>query len=264
VNSPSAIPDPAARPPRAMLVSVAAAVVACVLAAPYRTENLGIPARTLFWAVLIGFNAFKWWAWYRVLASLVPNATVAARVGVAVAGAVLLNASLPFEIAWLFAAIGQDVAPAWAPTFLAAALISLATSSVIAVIGDGQGAVLLREAATVPVPAAEAPTGLAARAGRADWATLLAVTAEDHYVRLHLADGKQPLILYRFSDALAELAGMEGLQVHRGAWVAGHGVAGAVREGRRWRLRLANGAFVPVSDAHLAAVRGRGWLKPSA
>jgi DNA-binding LytR/AlgR family response regulator len=97
---------------------------------------------------------------------------------------------------------------------------------------------------------------------KTDLSRLLAVTAEDHYLRLHLSGGEKPMLLYRFGDALADLAGEDGEQVHRGAWIAARGVAGADRQGRRWWLRLPDGTRLPVSDRHLPAVRARGWLKP--
>jgi hypothetical protein len=45
-------------------------------------------------------------------------------------------------------------------------------------------------------------------------AEVWAVEAEDHYLRLHTSRG-QDLILMRLADAVAELDGIEGMQVHR-------------------------------------------------
>jgi DNA-binding LytR/AlgR family response regulator len=91
-------------------------------------------------------------------------------------------------------------------------------------------------------------------------ARLLAVTSEDHYLRLHMEGGDKPLLLYRFGDALADLSTLDGLQVHRGAWIAARAVSAAAREGRRWWLRLPDGTRLPVSERHMPAVRARGWL----
>jgi DNA-binding LytR/AlgR family response regulator len=76
---------------------------------------------------------------------------------------------------------------------------------------------------------------------------------QDHYVRAETPLGSA-MILMRFSDAVAEL-GPTGMQVHRSWWVARDAVASLEREGRRTRVRLANGAVVPVSSAFLPAVR---------
>lgn len=236
-----------------------AASLACVLAAPFGTQGLELPARTLFWTTLIGFNALKWRLWYRYVPSLLPD-TRLGHAAFALGGAMLLNAMLPFEIDFLFRAVGKPVELGFFGLFLMATLISLAVSAVVAAVAAARpvaGPVPTPAPQPVaPLPAAPA-TGLAART---DLARLHAVVAEDHYLRLHMADGRQNMVLYRFGDAVRELAVIDGVQVHRGAWVAAAAAPQPVRDGRKWRLRLANGAIVPVSDSFVSGVRARGWL----
>lgn len=86
-----------------------------------------------------------------------------------------------------------------------------------------------------------------------------AVEAEDHYLRLHTSKG-QDLILMRLSDAIAELQGIEGAQVHRSWWVARDAIAGAVRGDGRATLTLKDGAEVPVSRAYARQLRERKWI----
>ena len=88
---------------------------------------------------------------------------------------------------------------------------------------------------------------------------LLCLKTEDHYLRVYTTAGDD-LLLMRLRDAVTELAGVEGLQVHRSYWVARAAVAHSAREGRRWFLILKNDLKVPVSQSHLAAVRAAGWL----
>lgn len=89
---------------------------------------------------------------------------------------------------------------------------------------------------------------------------LLALEMEDHYLRIH-TDGGSDLILLRLRDAVAELAGAGGLQVHRSFWVAAAAVT-AARRGADGRmiLILRNGMEIPVSRSRLATVRAAGWL----
>lgn len=87
---------------------------------------------------------------------------------------------------------------------------------------------------------------------------LLCLQAEDHYVRVHTALGDD-LVLHRFSDAVEELDGMPGLQVHRSWWIAEAAVADVIRRDRKTWLRLRNGLEVPVSRTYQAAVREAGW-----
>jgi len=89
-------------------------------------------------------------------------------------------------------------------------------------------------------------------------AELWAVEAEDHYLRLHTSKG-QDLILLRLADAVAELEGLEGAQVHRSWWVAREAVTDIRRGDGRATLTLKDGAQVPVSRTYAAVLRQRGW-----
>lgn len=90
-------------------------------------------------------------------------------------------------------------------------------------------------------------------------AEIFAVEAEDHYLRLHTSKG-QDLILMRLSDAVAELEGLEGAQVHRSWWVARTAVEDARRGDGRATLTLKDGGKVPVSRAYAKALRASGWI----
>ena len=87
---------------------------------------------------------------------------------------------------------------------------------------------------------------------------LHAVQAEDHYLRLHTSRG-QDIILMRLADALGELEGLEGAQVHRSWWVAREAVVGAERGNGRATLTLKTGAVAPVSRTYAQALRAAGW-----
>jgi DNA-binding LytR/AlgR family response regulator len=89
-------------------------------------------------------------------------------------------------------------------------------------------------------------------------ATILAVEAEDHYLRLHTDRGSD-LILMRLTDALAELEGLEGAQTHRSWWVARDAVRGVARGDGRAVLTLEGGLQAPVSRRYARALRAAGW-----
>jgi LytTr DNA-binding domain len=89
-------------------------------------------------------------------------------------------------------------------------------------------------------------------------ARLLALEAEDHYVRVHTDAGIE-LVTVRFADALAELAQAHGYQTHRSWWVAADAI-----ENARWRrgagdLRLVGDLVVPVSRTYAPALKEAGW-----
>lgn len=89
-------------------------------------------------------------------------------------------------------------------------------------------------------------------------ATLYAVQAEDHYLRLHTDRGSD-LILMRLSDAVAELEGLEGARTHRSWWVARDAVREVRRGDGRATLTLEGGVEAPVSRRYARALRAAGW-----
>lgn len=90
-------------------------------------------------------------------------------------------------------------------------------------------------------------------------AVIYAVSAEDHYLRLHTSKGAD-LILMRFSDAISELEGLEGAQTHRSWWVARDAIESTRRDGDKMVLVLKGGAEAPVSRPNVRALREAGWF----
>ncbi|MFZ5720877.1 MAG: LytTR family DNA-binding domain-containing protein [Pseudomonadota bacterium] len=90
-------------------------------------------------------------------------------------------------------------------------------------------------------------------------AGLIAVQAEDHYLRVH-TDAGDELISARFSDAIAELERAAGFRTHRSWWVA----ADAIDEVRwlrgRGEARLKCGLVVPVSRSNAPPLKAAGWF----
>ena len=88
---------------------------------------------------------------------------------------------------------------------------------------------------------------------------VIALEMEDHYVRVHTALGSE-LVLMRLRDAIAELDGIEGRQVHRSWWVARGAVEDVVRDGRNVRLKLSRMIEAPVARAQVTELRDAGWI----
>jgi hypothetical protein len=89
--------------------------------------------------------------------------------------------------------------------------------------------------------------------------TVICLQMEDHYVRVHTAMGSE-LVLMPLTQAIANLDGVEGLQVHRSWWVAKAAVTGVVEDGRNLRLTLTGGLSAPVSRARISRLRAAGWI----
>jgi hypothetical protein len=90
---------------------------------------------------------------------------------------------------------------------------------------------------------------------------IVALEAEDHYLRVHTTIGSD-LVLMRLSDAVATIEPDLGLQVHRSWWVAQDAICEFVRSDQRSHLKLRNGLLVPVGRTYMAAVRTRAARLP--
>jgi DNA-binding LytR/AlgR family response regulator len=90
-------------------------------------------------------------------------------------------------------------------------------------------------------------------------AAVLAVQAEDHYLRVH-TDAGSHLILMRLADAVPELVPIAGARTHRSWWVARDAVAAAERRDGRGELQLKNGVTAPVSRSAYPELRKAGWF----
>jgi len=222
---------------------------------PFGTINQTLAIRTFYWpTVIVGGGIFGisidllvqrrlFGFWARLIvdtALMTPPVT-----------------ALVFFVSW--AVFGEPAArPHFGPLLFQVAVISFGVMALRALAWRG----VWTERTTGPEEAEPPGQGEAFRqrlSARKRAARLLAVEAEDHYLRVHTDVGDE-LITARFSDALQELAGLAGYQTHRSWWVA----AGAI-EAVRWRrgrgeLRLANGLTVPVSRTHSAALKREGWF----
>ncbi len=94
-------------------------------------------------------------------------------------------------------------------------------------------------------------------------ARLVAVEAEDHYLRIR-TDAGSALILMRLGDALEALSGADGFRTHRSWWVARTAVEAVRWQGGRGALTLSDGSSAPVSRTYAAALKGTDWAAPVA
>lgn len=106
-----------------------------------------------------------------------------------------------------------------------------------------------RQSALIPVAGANFFSRLPDHIGT----DLIYLQMEDHYLRAVTQDGNA-LILMRFRDAMNEIAGIRGIQVHRSYWVATAHIVKLSRTGRRLELIMSNDARIPVSSSYKGAV----------
>ena len=90
-------------------------------------------------------------------------------------------------------------------------------------------------------------------------AALIAVEAEDHYLRVH-TDAGDELITARFGDAMEELAKAAGFQTHRSWWVAASAIEDVKWQRGRGEATLKCGLKVPISRSNAAPLKAAGWF----
>lgn len=100
-----------------------------------------------------------------------------------------------------------------------------------------------------PLKAQTTPSALARRFPEIHGKALLAIEADEHYVRLHTDAGSEH-VLYRFRDALNDVDGLVGLRVHRSWWVAEDAMETLVKTGSGVELQLKGSLTVPVSQTY--------------
>lgn len=84
------------------------------------------------------------------------------------------------------------------------------------------------------------------RVAPAERGRLLAIRAEDHYVRIY-TDAGEGMTLLRLSDAIMMAHPVAGMQIHRSIWVADDAIKAFRRAGHAGLVRLSNGLELPVS-----------------
>lgn len=234
------------------LVSVGMIIVMTVAGA-FGAGALPALPRLAFWAAIIALNFVKWQCWFLFTIRGPRDWQRSAAIG-----AIVLNLTLPIEIAACLAMVGVATRIALVDTLASALAISGVIFVIIFALTRAKGK--LQRPGPATCPAAAMPP-LFARAG-VSVEDVRAIVAEDHYCRIHLTGQRSVLVHHRFGDALAQLAMIDGAQLHRGVWVAAGAVKGAVRDGRRWRLVLGDDLTVPISARFVPVARELGWLHP--
>jgi DNA-binding LytR/AlgR family response regulator len=158
--------------------------------------------------------------------------------------AVLIVTAAMTSINYLAARADHDRAPA------ASAMVQPATQQAAAPAdADPEGG----QTSLPPAFAARLPLRL--RNGR-----LRAISAEDHYLRVHTDLGSE-LVLMRMADAATLLDAYPGARVHRSWWVARHAVVASRSSNGTMVLDVEGGLEVPVSRSAKSALAAAGWWR---
>jgi len=239
-----------------VVAALAGTSVILVLSGPFRTLDLLAPVpRAAYWVTVVFgtyaigtvvFTLLYRWPRFDKLHPVLRVAAASPVMGLAVA--VLLMA-LDFGI-------GQDPPPDLASLAGLVALASVISAAVL--IPQELTAARQPVAASLKAAGSRRPAILA-RLPVDRRGALLALSAEDHYVRVITTSG-ETLVLIRLGDAMGETGDVPGLQVHRSHWVARDAVRAVRRLGDGAVVTLETGRDVPVSRRFVPALRQAGLL----
>lgn len=246
------------------LLAIGIGVVMAIIA-PLQTDQIALPPRMAYWQILMLSGATlglgitelveRWgrlhrWPWLEVpvIGTLIalPLTMIVMGTGAMFFGA---NASGIFRFSYNFGIT---------------ALISIAITALGHAINGNTGS----EAPSTPVYVATEPPLPQPEPNRfAERLPLplrslpvIALQAEDHYLRVHLHGGQSTLILMRLSDAIAELPADTGAQTHRSWWVAKDAVRSVAKGDGRATLTLDHNVEAPVSRSFYKVLGDKGWL----
>ncbi len=237
------------------LAAWAATFAIVALVGPFGShETLGPVARYGYWALVISFSFMvsALTTSFFILNRRFDRISIWLR---SLSGGVLIGACIGLFIAAINPSFWPD-APGLSGLvgYLQLTLpISLVVSLAITLSNRGQpqqAGPAEADAASVQVPASPFLRRLPVTIGK----QLYSVSVQDHYVEAVTERGKH-MVLMRFSDALDELAGIEGVRIHRSHWVAVDAIANTRKSGDRLFVILKDGRELPVSRSYLADVR---------
>jgi hypothetical protein len=229
-------------------------------AGPFRGDPpLSAPIRYGFWIGMV----FAGYVAALAAEKLVPESSIS-RPELRL-GAVAIASALPltFVAAWVIPLVrpGHLYQPLQLPVlFGPVAVVQLAiTFTLLRKSGLRKSGVTLQPppaAAQSQITSGPFPHALLSRLPKRLGNEIVALEAEDHYLRVHTTLGSD-LVLMRLSDAIAAVGPDLGLQVHRSWWVAHDAICEIIKSEQRSHLKLRNGLLVPVGRTYSAAVRSR-------
>ncbi|PWK61186.1 LytTR family DNA-binding domain-containing protein [Roseicyclus mahoneyensis] len=232
------------------LAALAGAVAVLVLAGPFGTlDRLSLGARAGYWGAVV-FSTYAMGAAIDIMF----RPRLAGRGRALRVAAVTLATAV--AVTGVVAGLNRLLLGAWPDT--GGMIWTLAAIFAVAVIAT----LLLQvqaESGPATQNASDAPPPLLDRVPLDRRGALVALSVEDHYVRIRTTRG-ETMLLMRLGDAIREAAPTPGLQVHRSHWVALAAVRAVRRDGDRAILEMTVGGDIPASRSHIPALREAGLL----
>ncbi|WP_425038438.1 LytTR family DNA-binding domain-containing protein [Primorskyibacter sp. S187A] len=237
---------------RQTLASLAAVSAILVIVAPFETNvRLGLAERAVYWTGLT-LLCYAAGAFVNIMIEHI-CAHKAAAVRIVASGLVCAACILALVVLFNYVTFG------WVPQGWDWVTFVGTVGAIALIVNTALVLTSQPSAETVAAPVAPVPPPLLDRLPLEKRGALVALSVEDHYVRIRTVEGEE-LVLLRLSDAIREVGDTRGAQVHRSHWAAWNQVVSARREGDRAILTMSQGPEVPVSRANLPKLKEAGLL----
>lgn len=233
---------------RKLWLAILGCVVLVALAGPFYTlETLGLLGRIAYWGPVGALSWLMLWALNRIIMVMAPDNWPGALIG-ALSGVVgVLPVMGLVALAHLGTGLSLPQAGFWGfIPYVAPPVVGISILAHMRASGSDRA----------PHPATrDAPNGLFSRLPPELGRDIIALHAQDHYVHVTTSKGSS-LILMRMSDAVEDLRGLRGIQIHRSWWVSLNHVSHLEKNATGGvKLVLGNGISVPVPRSRQSEIR---------
>ena len=223
---------------------------------PYNSHALGVPGVWFYWTGLMAVGWISGWIFTAALERIYPDLQP-------LLGGLVLATLVTFPVAATVIVIQAVTGPAFKlgqlpMVFFMVWVVSAAVTLVSVFMERARNEAATATAATQGEASGIGPALAEKLPPRLRAAPLIALQAEDHYLRVHTQAG-DALILMRLGDAIAAVDGLDGARTHRSWWVARQAVQDIARADGRATLTLTNGVEAPVSRTYSPKLREAGW-----
>ena len=250
------------RPPKDFRIRIreagvyAAAALFLSFVGPFNaTPGFPVWAVFLYWFCLIYLGSLTAEFTGRLLGRAFPSLPLPVNLALLSVAAALAVTAGVFAVETFL--VGRQIPLEYAPRIFGLVWVISAAMTAISYMADKS--ILAPPPADAPAGAGPVETFLSRLPLKYRKAELYAVSSEDHYLRVHTSVGEE-LILMRLADAVRELNGADGLQVHRSWWVAAPAVRDTKRSGGKVSLVLPSGKTAPVSRSFLPEAKAAGLV----
>ncbi len=216
--------------------------------------EIGFIYRLAYWVMSVGITVFMWWVFIAVLSHTYwkkwPDRAFPS---------IIISMTTVFCIVWI--AVGSLILTGVVPDYSVVTLWDFIRSGILALVFEFVLVALVwpkylsKKATPEQVTPPDAPPATAQIGDiTVDTRSLLTIQAQEHYVLLNCIN-RNGMTRLSISKAIAQLDGVDGIQVHRSWWVARQAAKQLRREDGKQVLELNTGELIPVSRGRSAAVR---------